>query len=83
MSIPLPLAEFICAEHRFRPLPERILLLGRQTMTFGVNELAHLAGKFGLDFDPSSVELDTRTTYAKFRPEMGFVTDTSFFRCSG
>lgn len=83
MSIPFPLAELICAEHRFRPLPRRVLLLGRQTVTFGVEGLMRLAHRFELAFDPATVERDTTTAYSVQRPDQAFVTDTSFFRMLG
>ena len=83
MAIPLALAEFICGEHRFRPLPPRILLLGRQTLTFGVDDLLRLASKFDLSVNKSSIEIDSITTYAKQRPDAKFVTDTSFFNMLG
>jgi SAM-dependent methyltransferase len=83
MAIPFPLAEFICAEHRYRPLPQRVLLLGRQTVTFGADGLMRLARRFGLPLDPATIERDTTTSYARHRPNEEFVTDTSFFRMLG
>jgi len=82
MAIPLPLAEFICAEHKFRPLPPHILLLGRQTMTFGKTGLQYLADRFDLAM-PTRIERDMYTLHARLRPEVEFVSDASFFAMLG
>lgn len=82
MAIPLPLAEFICAEHKFQPLPPRILLLGRQTMTFGKSGLQYLANHFGLVM-PTRIDRDTYTIHARQRPGEEFISDESFFAMLG
>jgi SAM-dependent methyltransferase len=82
MAIPRPLAELICSEHAYRPLPPRVLLLGRQTMTFDKAQMAGLATRFGLAL-PRDIEIDTFTIHAKENPQHQFVSDTAFFRMLG
>lgn len=83
MAIPYPLAEFICHEHLFKPLPKRVCLLGRQTMPFGPDQLGRLARKFDLPLDTEQIELDTKTIFSIQNPDKDFVTDTSFFNMLG
>jgi len=86
MAIPLPLAELICHEHRYRSLPVRILLLGRQTICFNASAMYALASRWGLacgDVGVTRAERDTLTIHARQHPDEEFVTDTVFFQMLG
>lgn len=81
MAIPLPLADFLCGEHRFRPLPQTILLLGRQTIPIDWVDIQRLASKWQLE--APAFERDDRTTFAKQNPEKAWITDSAFFSMLG
>ena len=80
MAIPLPLAEFILLEHARRPLGQRILSLGRQTILFDSAALHHLLDACGIKRISDRVVFDTVTTEAKLSMDRSFITDDSFYR---
>jgi hypothetical protein len=77
LSIPLPLAGFLCAEHAFQPLPPKILLLSRQTIPIEWSDIEALAARWALPLPP--FERDMMTTYARQNTERCWPTDTAFF----
>jgi hypothetical protein len=80
MAIPAPLAEFILAEHQFRPLSGNILSLGRQTILFDENVLDRLLDGRSIPRLSKDAQIDEKTTEARQSPEMNFITDDSFYR---
>ncbi len=83
MAIPYPLAEFLCFEHSRKPLPQRILLLGRQTICFDASGLNQLAKKFGLSTEGIDFSIDRNTIYSKQNADCNYISDTAFFKMLG
>lgn len=81
MSIPLPLAQFMCSEHAYRAFPSEILLLGRQSICMDEATLRALAQRW--DLVCGDIELDRKTVSALYQPERRWITDTSFFSLFG
>jgi len=81
MAIPKPLADFLCAENAWKPLPKSVLLLGRQTMPFGIETLEALAKKWNLSV--GKVEFDSQTQFAKLNQTNKWITDKTFFQMLG
>ena len=80
MAIPYPLAEFLCFENAWKPLPKRILLLGRQTVCFDSSGLKRLAEQFGLSTTGIDLSIDRDTVYSKQNANCNYISDTSSVR---
>jgi len=83
MGIDLFHAEMIVREHLFRPLPETVHLLGRQTVLFGEETARSLLSRYGIFPAASKVVLDTATVGAKAAADRGYITDETFFGMLG
>ena len=60
--------------HLCRRLPERILLLGRQTVLFDDAKMRRVLRKFALDAGRFTPEFDVTTVHAKKFPDRRFLT---------
>jgi SAM-dependent methyltransferase len=76
MAITRHVAEFILAEHRFRKISGKILLLGRQVIFLTPDQAQSLVEKCGV-----KVRSEARIEYEKMPVgrEKGFISDVSFF----
>jgi SAM-dependent methyltransferase len=76
MAITRHLAEFVLAEHRFRKISGKILLLGRQTVFLTPDQAQELIEKCGIQLRPGA-----RIDYDKmpYGREKRFISDVSFF----
>jgi hypothetical protein len=79
--------EAILREHQFRPIRNDVVIIGRQTVYFGVDELVQLLTEFGIDphdVNFSDIELDHETVdrLPGFR-ECSLVSDKGLFRLLG
>ena len=81
MATPLPLADFICAEHAFQPCSPRALLLGRQTVPFGAEALEGVARKWSLR--PGRIDIHRVTSRTLQNSAERRVDDNSLFRLFG
>ena len=72
VAIPKPLADCLCGENAWRPLPKSILLLGRQTIPFTEQLLRELALKWNLPV--GEIEIDGSTTFALQNPGSSWIT---------
>jgi hypothetical protein len=82
MGISLQHADFIVREHKFRPLPRTVHLLGRQTVLFGYQEALALLERHQVRPAETKVDLD-RSTLGAITARRDFITDTTFFNLLG
>lgn len=82
MGITLFDADIIVQEHCFKPLPETIHLLGRQTVHFSYEQALHLLARHGVAPASVKIEFDNLTRDARISEER-FISDTTFFRLLG
>jgi len=82
MGITLFDADMIVQEHRYKPLPPTVHLLGRQTIYFDYSAAKRLFTLHGLTAKDVSVEID-RTTLGAQNGSEPHITDTTFFRMLG
>ena len=54
-------AQLIALEHKYRPLPATVHLLGRQTVYLTVEDAANLIRACGVEPQHASIELDVET----------------------
>src|SRR5258708_27278946 len=75
-------ARLIVLEHKRRPLPPTVHLLGRQTVYLTVEGAGKLIRACGVEPHEASVELDVETRGAAAN-QSGFVSDRMFFAMLG
>lgn len=82
MGITILSAEFIIQEHRYKPLPETVHLLGRQTICFDYETACRMMLKHGIT--PVNVErrADETTRTAMTGTEQ-YISDSTFFGMLG
>jgi SAM-dependent methyltransferase len=81
MGLLAPVAEFLLAEHRYRPIKGDVLFVGRQTTFLREASLDFLLNKYGVKTPrPSEVEFDAQTVGSS---EGRFITDRYFMKCLG
>lgn len=75
-------AELIIREHKFRPLPKTIHLIGRQTVALRYEQIVDILDRHGIR--PASVAIETdRSTSFAIASGLDFITDTTFFGLLG
>jgi hypothetical protein len=75
-------ADLIVREHKFRPLPPTVHLLGRQTVQVPFEHLLGLFRQNGVDPLPVDIQID-RATHVAVMSGQEFITDTTFFGMLG
>jgi SAM-dependent methyltransferase len=83
MGISLLHAELIVRESLFRPLPETVYLLGRQTVLFDKETALRLIKRYDLQPKTNETGIDTITVGAKQAQDRSYITDEGFFRLLG
>lgn len=82
MGIDYHHAALIIREHKHKPLPETVHLVGRQTIRLTYKEVLNLCHEAGVTPVPVEVEIDTKTRNAQGVPNQ-YMTDTTFFKMLG
>ena len=75
-------AELIIREHKFRPLPKTVHLIGRQTVQLSHAQMTEMLNKHGISGASVSIEIDRATSFA-IASGQEFITDTTFFALLG
>jgi hypothetical protein len=75
-------AQLIAREHRRKPLPETVHLIGRQTVLLSIEEAHALLRGVGVDPAPVVLEFDRQTHGAK-AAQQEFISDRTFFGLLG
>jgi SAM-dependent methyltransferase len=83
MGITQQHALMIMREHMYRPLPETVHLLGRQTVHFDYETARGLFDLVGLEAKPVEVEIDRDTLDSKVVADSQFISDRTFFEMLG
>jgi hypothetical protein len=83
MGIAPYIAEAVIREHKYRPIRDEVLLLGRQTFLITPEHAIDMLRAHGiepspLDLDESAIDHTTRAGANR-----GYITDTAFFRLLG
>ena len=82
MGISLLHAELIIREHKFRPLPETVHLIGRQTVHLSYSRTIEILHEHGLIPAPVPIDVDRTTSYA-IAAGQDFISDQTFFGLLG
>ena len=82
MGIDYHHAALLICEHSFRPLPDTVHLIGRQTIRLTHDEVVGLCRECGVKPVQIDVELDTATRNAQSSGR-NYMTDKSFFKMLG
>lgn len=82
MGITVLHAELIIREHKFRPLPKTVHLLGRQTVHMTYQQAVAIVQAHGISPAHVIVQIDQSTLNA-IATEQAFITDTTFFGMLG
>jgi hypothetical protein len=82
MGIDYHHAALLIREHSFRPLPNTVYLIGRQTVRLTYDEVLGLCRECGVKPAQVDVEFDTLTRNAQSSGQP-YMTDTTFFRMLG
>ncbi len=82
MGIDYHHAALLIREHSFRPLPETVHLIGRQTVRLTYSEVADLCNQYSVTPVKTAIEIDRSTVNAKASP-IEYMTDASFFKMLG
>lgn len=82
MGISFVHAELILREHKFRPLPKTVHLIGRQTVQLGHEQYLQMLNSHGISPASAPIELD-RTTSLAIATRKDFITDSTFFGLLG
>ena len=75
-------AELIMREHKFRPLPKTVHLIGRQTVQLSHRQVIEMLDGHGITPCPVPIEIDRSTSYA-VASEQDFISDATFFGLLG
>jgi hypothetical protein len=75
-------AELIIREHKFRPLPKTVHLLGRQTVELTEQQIVAMLDKHGLHPSSVPIEIDRTTSFA-IASGQEFISDATFFGLLG
>lgn len=79
-------ARLIAEEHKYKPLPKQVHLLGRQTIHLSEQDLRRLCAEAGVEPEQFAAESDIQTREALARISAGdqpLLSDTSFFKAFG
>lgn len=83
MGINLFHAEMIVREHLYRPLPETIYLIGRQTVLFNKETALALLDRYNITPAKTDIELNATILGVKGVSSKGYITDAAFFQMLG
>jgi SAM-dependent methyltransferase len=75
-------AELIIREHKFRPLPKTVHLLGRQTVQLDYRQMSAMLDRHGIAPAAVAIEID-RTTSLAIASGQEFISDVTFFGLLG
>lgn len=75
-------AELIIREHKFRPLPKTVHLLGRQTVQLNYQQISAILVRHGIAPSAVSIEIDRTTSFA-IASGQDFISDATFFGLLG
>ena len=75
-------AELIIREHKFRPLPKTVHLLGRQTVNLSYQKMLGILKKHGITPSEVPIEID-RTTSGAIASGQDFISGATFFGLLG
>ena len=75
-------AELIVREHKFRPLPSTVHLLGRQTVQLSHQQVLDILDKHAVTPAAVPIEIDRATSFA-IASGQDFISDTTFFGLLG
>jgi hypothetical protein len=76
-------AQLLILEHKYKPLPETVHLLGRQTVILNLDDAIALMRRLGVEPREAATEIDHQTVGAQQQAGHQFISDRTFFGLLG